>query len=812
MGLPTVNHNREKRKMRALFKIIGTLIGIVIVLFIGLAIVVPIYFDPNDYKNEIATFVQDETGRELKIEGDIGLSVFPWLAIELGALELGNAPGFADESFARLERMEIGVKVLPLLRKRLEMRAVTIHGLELNLAKNKNGRTNWEDFVQSSEDAQKGQERQKQPEEDTNEGTIPIAALGIGGLDIRDAALSWRDAQNNQYYRLKRLNIKSGEIVPESLDPKKLLFTEPVDIDISFDIEGNQPKISGHVDTSTELTADVSAGVYRLSKLKVATELVGGVSPDGRVNLELTTDAGADLAKQLFRLSALDIQTTLTDKSLPNGKLALGINTNIDVDLTKQTLQAKNFRLASGEINANGTITVNRLLKKPAFNGKLELNRFNPRTLLSELGQQAPETTDPQALTSASLSTTIQGSTNRIDLKSLSARLDQTTLNGNLGVTNFSAPAIHFNLAADAIDADRYLPPTKAKQGHYEVAREPASARRSATPGAAASEVTKLPLDTLRGLNVDGKTRIGKLTVANLHLSDIALGLKAKNGVLKAYPVKMNLYQGNYSGNIGIDARGNKARILLDEKLSGIQITPLLRDLQVEDILSGQIRLALDLDAAGTTTDGLKRTLTGNTNFELLNGVLKGIDIENTICNAAIAIADPKSALGGIGTTSGGRTEFRKLAGNLPVTNGRVRINRSLLMEAAMLRVQGMSGAIDIGRNRLNNVKIMVTPSFSCEGKGGKVLNELYDANIPVTCNGPLEGQSCIPDSKQLTNIILGVVADKQVEKLREKAKKKVQKSISEKLGDKLGDQFGEKLGDDVGRALEQGLKGIFGR
>ncbi|MBT8419764.1 MAG: AsmA family protein, partial [Gammaproteobacteria bacterium] len=553
--------------MKALLKTIGIIIGIVIVLFVAIAIIVPIYFHPNDYKDEIAAAVQEKTGRELKIEGDIVLSVFPWLAVELGALELGNAPDFSDEKFASLEKMEIGVKLLPLLSKRLEMRAVTVHGLELNLAKDKKGQTNWADLAEllEHEDGKAKKQSEGEAKEDAKEnGALPIAALGIGGLDIRDAALRWNDAQSAQQYQLEGLTIETGAIT----------LGEAVDLAISFDMKGNKPQISGHIETKAKLTADLAANTYQLSGFDVVTRLAG--------------------------------------EPIPNGKMALELKADISADLAEQTLRVENLRFATGQIDASGAMTVNQLMEAPAFDGKLQLQTFNPRTLLTEFGQQIPETADPKALTAVSLSATLKGTADRVRMEALTIQLDDTAMNGSLEVANFSAPAIRFNLDADAIDADRYLPPTEDK------------AAKPATPGTAASGATELPFEALRALNVNGKARLGKLTIAKLKLSDVALDVTAKGGVIKLSPVKMNLYEGNYAGNIGIDARGDKARITLDEKLANVQAGPLLNDLQGDDILSGKVQFALDLKTVGATPEDFKKTLNGQADFTFENGMVKG--------------------------------------------------------------------------------------------------------------------------------------------------------------------------------------------
>ena len=90
---------------------------------------------PNDFREDVEKAVMDSTGRELTIEGDVSVQLFPWLAVEIGKATLGNAPGFGDEPFAELERAELSVQSWPLILERAVAVGTTeIDGLTLNLA------------------------------------------------------------------------------------------------------------------------------------------------------------------------------------------------------------------------------------------------------------------------------------------------------------------------------------------------------------------------------------------------------------------------------------------------------------------------------------------------------------------------------------------------------------------------------------------------------------------------------------------------------------------------------------------------------
>jgi AsmA protein len=117
------------------------------------AIALPLLFDPNDHKERIAAEVRKATGRELTIEGDIELTLFPWLGASVAGVTLGNAPGFGPEPFAKVAEMNVGVRLMPLLLDRqVQVGTVRIDGLALNLAKAADGTNNWADLARGQDE------------------------------------------------------------------------------------------------------------------------------------------------------------------------------------------------------------------------------------------------------------------------------------------------------------------------------------------------------------------------------------------------------------------------------------------------------------------------------------------------------------------------------------------------------------------------------------------------------------------------------------------------------------------------------------
>ena len=94
--------------------------------------------------------MEARTGREFAIEDDLALTFFPWLGVETGSLRLGNAAGFGDDDFASVSSVVMRVRLLPLFRGRLEVGAVVLDGLELNLARTADGTGQLVDLTGSS--------------------------------------------------------------------------------------------------------------------------------------------------------------------------------------------------------------------------------------------------------------------------------------------------------------------------------------------------------------------------------------------------------------------------------------------------------------------------------------------------------------------------------------------------------------------------------------------------------------------------------------------------------------------------------------
>lgn len=369
-------------------------------IFILAAAALFLFFDPNDFREEISSSVKKQTGRDLLIEGEISLDIFPWLAVEVGSTRLGNAPGFGDEPMASFDKASLGVRLMPLiLQQEVMIGAADIVGLSLNLAVNNRGVSNWSDLV--SEDSG----------DDADAEAGSAGAIDINSVNIVDASLRYADEKSGDVIALDGVNLKLGQLKSDG-------SPVPVAAEVSFDVQPSGLK--GQISLDTRLGFDSDSGLMQLNALSVDGVVEGLASIPTRINLQ--TDA-IEVATNEARVSMQPIELSMLD-----------MNVALDV-------QPFSY---DGEITPKATIAV---------------DAFSPRSVMQLFDVVPPETADPVALSRLIVDATAQLTGSAIELTDIVIKLDDTSFTGALSVPRTESGFYTFNLVGDAIELARYMAP-----------------------------------------------------------------------------------------------------------------------------------------------------------------------------------------------------------------------------------------------------------------------------------------------------------------------------------------------------------------
>jgi len=664
--------------MKRGLKILGIIVAIPVLLFVIAAIVL-VTLDLNEFRGPIAKKISEATGRELTLAGDLEKSFFPWLGVKIGGVELSNAPGFAEKIFARLQNVEVRIDTLSLLRMQPAIGKIVVHGLQVNLARNAEGGTNWDDLVQS-EQAQAGAAPEQadaiDSEPSTSKSSDVLKDIKVGGIELRDAQLKWDDQQSSVSYEVQDLDLTVSEIA-----------------------------------LGTPLTVDVVASVK-------------STVPALQANITLNSGSVQwDLDQQHFKLNLLQVDVKAQGEVLPGQKAEFNFQSPVDLHLQNETLSLPAIGIQLLGMEIQGSLNAEHIISVPAFSGNIGLASVNPKQLLITLGIDAPQTADPQVLQKASVSFDLSGDSHQLSIKPLKLSLDDTNVNGNFGVKDFTNPAINFQLDVDAIDVDRYLP---AVNGTPTTQAKPTDGSKKSKQNA---EDTPLPLEPLRALNVNGQLKVGALTASKVVTNDLLIVINAKNGLVYLKPVSGKVSGGSFLSDIKLDARGEQLKVAVKETVTDVQVEPLLKALIDNDLLSGAVKLNADIKSQGKTAGQLMESLQGVMDFQFGSGALKGF-------NLAEYGRQGKALIKGQAYTPSDvprQTDFTELTGKSNIKNGVVD-NTVLNGKSPAFRIKG-NGKVDLVQQTIDYLLTSYVVGTS-KGQGGENLSDLKGLPIPVRIKG----------------------------------------------------------------------------
>ncbi len=119
-------------------------VGLVVVLLVAIVVLGPMLVPAATIRDQVASLVHDATGRDLKINGDLSVSTFPTLAVTAKNVTFANAPWAGEKPMMSLDKLDIQLRLLPLLGGRVEVASFILEKPYIDLQTDKNGHGNWE--------------------------------------------------------------------------------------------------------------------------------------------------------------------------------------------------------------------------------------------------------------------------------------------------------------------------------------------------------------------------------------------------------------------------------------------------------------------------------------------------------------------------------------------------------------------------------------------------------------------------------------------------------------------------------------------
>jgi AsmA protein len=319
------------------------LVALVVIVVAGV-LVAPALVPQDTLKRLVSERASAALGRELRLGGDLSLSVLPRLTVGARDVALGGGAGGPGPELLELGELQVDLAPWPLLSGRVEIARFVLVRPVVTLAIDKRGRGNWES-------APGGSTAPAGPTDNGGQPTGSLPALSLADLRIEDGRVTFVDQRSGQRLVAERINATAA--LPGLDQPARVqgdLVVEGAKVGFSVQTGAPATLLAGK---RAPVELALSAGANRL-------RLQGEAGTDG-----LTGDLDLELGA-LRELLAL-AKVTPPAAPLPDHG---AVRAKLDAGPSRATLRGLDARL--GTIEAQGELVAEYGGARPALTGSLE--------------------------------------------------------------------------------------------------------------------------------------------------------------------------------------------------------------------------------------------------------------------------------------------------------------------------------------------------------------------------------------------------------------------------------------------------------
>ena len=346
--------------MKSFLKWGAIVVGCLAVVIIAALLIIPMFFDLQEYKPVIESKVAEATGRPFSVGDDLKLSLFPWAGVSFSNLKLGNTAGFSEKEFVNIKSFEVRVKLLPLISKEIEVKRFVMDEPRIVLVKNKKGRGNWEQPGQQKKSAAE----KPVPESPSDIGGLPISALTVGNFSIKNGSALWIDHTTNT----------RKEIQSIKLNLKDVSLERPVKVDFSAELDKKPLSLSGTVGPVGSglekgvVPLDLSLKALKQLVLKLKGNLENPATTPG-VDLDITVDKFSP--RELVAALGQEFPVETTD---PKALSSVTLKAHINADANRVSISKGVMNLDQSQLDFSAAADQ---FSRPNLKFDLNLDKIN---------------------------------------------------------------------------------------------------------------------------------------------------------------------------------------------------------------------------------------------------------------------------------------------------------------------------------------------------------------------------------------------------------------------------------------------------
>jgi AsmA protein len=334
-------------------------IGILLALVLVLALILPFIVDLNSYQAQYRPVIEETLNRKVTLK-DIRLTIIPRIGVRIAGFTVMDDPAFGEQPFASLSSLDIGVKLGPLLHKRVEVEEITLRDPIITVIKNPQG------VLNTASLGKKGPPKPEAPAAPSAEGPLHILSmLAVDQVSITGGKLRYSDqsALKPTDYVLEKLQfLLKGVGLGRTPTLHMATTIQPYSLPVSMD---------GRVGPLKE-TLDFETIDLTILLGKIALAVKG-------------SDIGGDLK---LAITSAAINTADLPMALPLKKPIEVKNLKIAAEVQGPHTKLENLSLDvfGGQVVSQGDLTTGA--KSPPFDGKVAIQGLQLGPVMEAVGTE----------------------------------------------------------------------------------------------------------------------------------------------------------------------------------------------------------------------------------------------------------------------------------------------------------------------------------------------------------------------------------------------------------------------------------------
>jgi len=399
---------------------------------------------------------------------------------------------------------------------------------------------------------------------------------------------------------------------------------------------------------------------------------------------------------------------------------------------------------ALNDMSGSGTLSLNVHASGPLKNASAM--KFSGTGQLANVSVKSASLTQPLNVRSADLRFT----QNSVAVDKLVASLGQSSATGNLTMRDFAAPQVQFDLMSPKLDLVQLQQIT---------ATSPAPPSRKAglslVPRAYAAAPPQPSI--LTRMTGTGTLMVGTILYDQLVLNNVRSNVKLNRGLITLSPLTAQVYGGQETGAIVLDARQTPMAVQVQSKLNNVDANKLVSSVtSIKQTLYGLLAANTSMGFAAASSSDMARTLNGTFNLDLTKGQIVGIDLLHELGNVGKFLSGAPAA------SSQPVTNLLRLTGTFNVRNGLAQTNNlQALIDGGSL---GAAGTVNLVNNALDlHLTAVLSKWFSNKVGGTSVggfmntalANQQGELVIPVLVTGTFQHPVVAPDVQKVAQMKL---------------------------------------------------------